>query len=497
MRAWRDRLARIAVGLVCVALLWPLRDLRFAAVVAITTHDARPGTAPPLPRADGVGVTPTSRLRVVLIDGAGRDTAATMPAWDGLCARGLDLTVDVGFPTVSLPVELALWSGRTQQQTGVLYHATGKPVLPLAPGLIPPQVPGSIAIAESAQYIVHSLGFTTTLPPITPDKKLPEGWAGTGWIDAALAAVASPTRLAFVHVLRVDTAGHKFGKRSPQWRDAAATSDAVLAQLLAAAPDARWLVLADHDHISTGGHGSEDRAIRVVRGCVAGPDVAPGRGGPVSIVDVARIIADSVEVRLADDAHGRPLGAALAAPVGDDDVLPRLPRGRVALALLVLALAIAATAWGMRGRLWAGPWWWPVSLVSLMVLATTPTLSTPMIYKKVGLDMVNGFAPGLAVLAVSATLATRGGWVRALAAQLALPLAGAVAVWIVTGATGLWFGDAVCPVVPRWTGWLPPITFIAATGLAVGGLVALASAFLPGSDPSAPSETSRSDRAAP
>ena len=63
MSAWRDRLARIAVGLVCVALLWPLRDLRFAAVVAITTHDARPGTAPPLPRADGVGVTPTSRSR--------------------------------------------------------------------------------------------------------------------------------------------------------------------------------------------------------------------------------------------------------------------------------------------------------------------------------------------------------------------------------------------------------------------------------------------------
>ena len=90
------------VGLACVLALKPLAALRFDAVVAITTNDAAPGAGPTLPRAAGAGVAPTAQLRVVLIDGAGIDTARAMPAWDALCARGLDLTVDVGFPTVSM-----------------------------------------------------------------------------------------------------------------------------------------------------------------------------------------------------------------------------------------------------------------------------------------------------------------------------------------------------------------------------------------------------------
>ncbi|MBK9030523.1 MAG: hypothetical protein IPL61_04150 [Myxococcales bacterium] len=491
---WRDRGLRAIVGLACVLALTPLATLRFDAVKAITTHDAAPGAAPRLPRAAGVGVTPTPQLRVVLIDGAGASTARTMPAWDALCARGLDLQIDVGFPTVSLPVELALWTGRTQQQTGVLYHATGTPVPPPADG-IPAAVPGSIAIAESHPYIVHSLGFARTLPP-TPSKELPPGWA-TQWVTEARAAVAGPARLVFVHVLRVDTTGHKRGKVSAAWREAAAGADAILGELIAAAPAARWLVLADHDHIATGGHGGEDRAIRIVRGCLAGPDIAVGRGGPISVVDVARAIADSVGVALPADSAARPLHAALAAPVSDADVLPPLPRGRVALALVVVLLGIAATAWGARGRLLAAPWWWPAALIALMVLATTPSLSTPMIYKREGLIMRDAFAPALIVLVLLMAVEVHRDWRRALVAQLALPVAAALALWIVTGATGLWFGEPVCPVVPRWTGWLPPVTLIAATGLAVAGLVVLASAVLPGSGPSARSGTSRSDRAGP
>lgn len=489
-----DRLIRVALGVALVLLLWPLRDLRQDAITAIVGNDARPGAAPTLPAATGAGLPPAARTRVVLIDGAGRDTAAGMAAWSAVCARGLDLTIDVGFPTVSLPVELALWSGLTQQQTGVLYHSTGKPVPPPA-GAIPAQVPDAIAIAESHPYIVHSLGFPHTLPP-TPAKTLPDKWADT-WVDTAVAAVGGPARLVFVHVLRVDTAGHRAGKRSAAWRDAAASSDAIIARLTAAAPDARWLVLADHDHIAGGGHGGEDRAIRVVRGCLAGPDVAVGRGGPISVVDVARVIADSVGATLPAASRGRPLAAALAAPVDDDDVLPALPRGRVALAIALLLAALLATGWAAGGRLAAVPWWWPVALIALMLLETTPSLSTPMIYKKQGLTMANAAAPGLAVLAIAMTFELRRDWRRALVAQLALPVAATLAVWIVTGASGLWFGERVCPVVPRWSGWLPPLTIIAATALAVAGLVVLASAFLPGSGPSTPAGTSRSDRAAP
>lgn len=491
--SWRERGARLVVAVLLIGLLWPLADLRQAAIDAIIRNDAPPGPPPSLPQAPGAGMTPSPQVRVVLIDGAGASTARSMPTWDALCARGLDLQIDVGFPTVSLPVELALWSGRTQQQTGVLYHSTGTAVPVPAIG-IPAQVPDSIAVAESHAYIVGSLGFVKTLPVLN-GKKLPDRWADR-WVAEAVAAVASPTRLAFVHVLRVDTAGHKFGRASKEWRAAAASSDAILAQLVAAAPEARWFVLADHDHLAIGGHGSEDRAIRVVRGCIAGPGLAPRRGGPIAMVDVARALADSLGVRLADDARGRPLEAALAAPV-DDELLPALPRGRVALAIAVLLLGVIATAWGTRGRVAAAPWWWPAAILSLMVLAMTPSLSTPMIYKLQGLTMANAFAPGLGVLAIALTLEVRRDWRRALVAQLALPAAAAIACWIVTGAAGLWWGEAPCPVVPFYSGWLPPLTIMAATGFAVAGLVVLASAALPGSGPSTPRGTSRSDRAAP
>ena len=504
----RSRLACLAAAAVLATTFFAVTGFRRDLYVALTTrYDAPPAPAVPLPPATGAGLEPTARVRVVMIDGAGADTAATMPAWNAVCARGLDLALDVGFPTVSLPVEVALWTGRTQQQTGVLFHSGSPLAAPLAPPAIPPQVADSVAVAESHPYIVQSLGFAHAQPPLG---KLPVGWADR-WVGEAIHAVAGPSRLAFVHILRVDTAGHKFGKRSPAWRDAAVSSDDIVGKLVAAAPDARWLVLADHDHLPGGGHGSEDRAIRVVRACLAGPGIPVGRGGPVSVVDLSRALADSLGVRLADDAPGRPLFAALAAPVGDRDVLPPLPTGRVALALLVLALGVAVTAWGIAGvrsqgadrlktsvrRIVAAPWWWAIALIALVVVETTPTLSTPMIYKPKGLTMADAMAPGLAVLAVTLAVLGRRAWGRALAAQLGLPFAATLAVVIVTGAAPFAWGEPVCPVVPRWTGWMSPLLLSAAMAAAVAALGLLASAALPASDPSAPPGTGRSRRAAP
>ena len=43
----------------------------------------------------------------MLIDGLAANIAATLPAWSAQCKRGVAMTVDVGFPTVSLPVEVS------------------------------------------------------------------------------------------------------------------------------------------------------------------------------------------------------------------------------------------------------------------------------------------------------------------------------------------------------------------------------------------------------
>ncbi len=500
----RDGLRALVVGVLALGF-YVLGDFRRDVIAAVVGNDAAPAAGPRFPQAEGAGLTPAPYVRVVLVDGAGADTARTMPAWNAVCARGLDVALDVGFPTVSLPVQLALWSARTQQQTGVLFHSGKVAKPPLGAAGIPAQVPGAIAIAESHPYIVHSLGFADTRPPL--DKKLPEGWA-TRWIDEAVTAVASQARLVFVHILRIDTAGHRTGKRSSQWRDAAAGADHALARLIAATPpDARWFVLSDHDHIASGGHAGEARAIRVVRACISGPGVRKGGGGPIHITDFSRAIADSLGVTLPADSPARPLEAALAAPVTDAHVLPRLPRDRVIVAWLLVALAVAATAaaaaaWRRRGwrLLVALPWWWAVAMLALVVLERAPTLSTPMIYKPKGLDMAQAFAPGLAVLAVSLLLAVRddgGRWTRALVMQLALPALGTLAVLVACGGAPLLWGDAVCPIVPFWTGWLSPLLLLLSAASGVAALVLLATAVLSASGPSAPPGTRRNEPAAP
>src|SRR6187549_1920595 len=102
---------RIVAGLVvCVlgALAWIAPQVRRALIYDVVHWDAVPASPATFPGGAGVGLSPTPRTRVVLIDGLSAEVAATLDAFGKLCARGVTATVDVGFPTVSLPVEVAL-----------------------------------------------------------------------------------------------------------------------------------------------------------------------------------------------------------------------------------------------------------------------------------------------------------------------------------------------------------------------------------------------------
>nr|MBA3452494.1 alkaline phosphatase family protein [Deltaproteobacteria bacterium] len=176
----RHRIAALIAVCALSVIAWWLPQLRRTLIRAVVTFDA-PATEPaPLPGGSGPGLSRVSRTRVVLIDGLSAKVAKSLPVWSALCKTGATLEVEVGFPTVSLPVEVALWTGLTQQQTGVVYRS-GRPLSPpLDRHGIPAQVPGSWAIAESHGYIVRSLGFSRVEPPADPAKPAkdaePELW---------------------------------------------------------------------------------------------------------------------------------------------------------------------------------------------------------------------------------------------------------------------------------------------------------------------------------
>jgi hypothetical protein len=428
-----------------------------------------PGDAVPQPPG---GLARVARTRVVLIDGLRADIARTLPQLSALCARGVRVAVDVGFPTISLPVEVALWTGLTQQQTGIVNNGDEQV---LSPSLadrgiasVPAQLPDSRTLAENHEFIAASLGFA----------RLDVG------LDLDAAAVASDAALVFVHVLRVDNAGHRSGAASVAYLDAAYSADAELAELVAAAPDARWFVVSDHGHLDGGGHGGEELDIRRVDGCIAGPGIAPGRGalaGAVRVVDVARAIADSTGTHVDARSRALPLDAAIAAATGDTVELPGAAPGDAATALACLALGALATAAAARRRAALWPWWLAVAVVGVVAVRGAPTLSMPSTFRPVGVALLAPWLAGLAVAAVATFAgARRTTPARAVVAQLALPYACWVAAVTACGGWSSALGDGAA-VLPRYTAWVPTLAIMVSSAAVAVALALLATLVPPAS----------------
>nr|WP_276599827.1 alkaline phosphatase family protein [Nannocystis sp. SCPEA4] len=416
------------------------------------------------------GLSEAKHVRVVLLDGLGAAAASGLPALSEVCAAGQELRVDVGFPTVSLPVQAALWTGRTQQQSGLQYRATQLEAPPA--GASPAQVADSVALAESHPEIVRSFGFASTRPDPSRDPEDPEVWRAE-FPEHAIAAVASTSRLVHVHVLRVDEAGHASGAASPAYAEAVRGADELLGRMRAVGPaDALWVVLADHGHRPAGGHGGEEPEIRVVRACVAGPGIAPSTSiASIHLVDLARALADALGAKLPSDARGRAWTDALA-DAAPGATLPHPGPLRVAIAAVLVVLALVLGVRSDRSGGWRVlPWALLLALAGVAVMHGWPTLSDPPVFAPRGLQLWLACVPA-AVLALGLGLAgqpARAQLVPALGLlAAALVLCRAPEVWLLP-ALGL--GEAGPPLMPRWSATVS-VLFVVVRSIAEGAALA-------------------------
>lgn len=501
----RDRVLRVTLAVLLIALGFCAYTYRRAFIQAIFLDGPSDGPRPLLAAVQGeraLGLAPVERVRVVLIDGLGQLSAMHLPSYSALCSQGYDLILDTGFPTVSLPVQHVLWTGLTQQQTGIMFRGKKeileRPLPPPARG-IPAQVPESMAIAESHAYIVHALGFAEVMPPSPTE--LPVAWAELGFMAAAQEAILSPRPLVFVHLLGVDVAGHKHGSDSPAYDQATRQADDMLGRLWAADQAAhptgtRWFLLSDHGHRGQGlygrpgGHGGSEPHIRQVRACIAGElkDAPPIPGGTyLHLVDYARAIADSLGAELSPESAGRPLYLAAGAPAEPDATLPSPSRSRWIAALIILFVAALTTGWAASRSRALLPWWWPVAILGVIVMGAPPELSVPMVYQPLGRVVYVTALPGLAFLAILAGRSLEHQpAVRVVLGQMTLPVAGMIATAILAGGKGaldIALGlPGEPPLMPGFTAYTSVLAVLVYAGAVVCTLALLVT-MIPGVGP--------------
>ncbi len=459
---------RVLLGVLLLGVAWHTYKVRRQLIRTWFSHGSGGAAAPSLPSPKRTptpaGLSETERVRVVLIDGLDAAASRQLPNYNAVCARGLDLTIDVGFPTVSLPVQHALWTGLTQQQTGIAY--SNDALKTARAETIPAQVRDSRAVSEAYQRIAQSVGFARVDPAqpkrVDPHWSLASSWRR--WLSTerfgdfervAVAAVGGDARLVFVHVLRVDAIAHRKGTQTEYYASAARWADRLLGRLIAednsAHPhkQARWFVMSDHGHHVTGGHGDAEPAIRLVRACVAG-DVAR-RSGEAHLIDLSRALADSLGVHLDGRAVGRPLYAAMAAPA-PGATLPRPGPQRWLLALLLVIAALiivgaTARAW------WYWPLWMPVAFISLLALESSPTMSGPLVYHSFRSHVYFAIVPGLVVLAVNCALILRIDSAWRVATTQVLPAVAAIVAMLVLcrGEDHLTLAGDTAALMPWWS----------------------------------------------
>ncbi|MCK5796086.1 MAG: alkaline phosphatase family protein, partial [Deltaproteobacteria bacterium] len=322
-------------------------------------------------------------LRVFLIDGLSLSEAKRLPKLSAFCLQGVDLTLDVGWPTVSLPVQHALWTGTWQTQSGVLFaqKRLKAPVFETLPQVL--GAGGSLAIAQSHRYIVDSFRFSRVLGPQAGQPASTE----EAFLRQARIAAQGATPLVFVHHLAVDATGHAHGARSPAYRAAARHADTLVGALASdRRPRETLAVLSDHGHLATGGHGGPEAEIRLVRACLVGPKIPARTHGSATIVDLSRIFADALGVRPPRHTTGRPLARVLARRDLPSQP-PVLPTKGPEQLLLWLAAGALLTLVALRWRyrlpfiaLIALPWATLATTFSVSWILGAPSLSRAWIY---------------------------------------------------------------------------------------------------------------------
>lgn len=243
-----------------------------------------------LPRARPASAE-TSRTVLIIIDGLRLDASRKMTTLNTLREYGTDLTLTAPQPSLSYPNWTTILSGAPPEISGVVtnWHKGPAPVETLF----------DTAKADDRKTVFVGPKDFEQLYSVTGKTKASfmrvwsERYLTGTYVDQALRlASAEKPDLLVMHLPDVDEAGHAAGGASKRYAQTVARVDGDLRRLVEGLQDSRtvFVVVADHGHIDTGGHGGWETEVTSVPGIVAGPGVPLGRQKG-RLVDVAPTVA--------------------------------------------------------------------------------------------------------------------------------------------------------------------------------------------------------------
>lgn len=217
------------------------------------------------------------RVVMVVIDGLRDDASRSMKSIERLRESGADVRLTVGQPSLSYPTWTTIVSGAPQQISGVTTNWFEGPV----------KVETLFDVAASSgrrvvvsgpedleeMFGVSKVATSTALVPWDADKYT----SGT-IVDNALRLDEQEGGADFVFVLLpdVDEAGHAAGGASARYAETVARVDKDLGRLIQGLDDGAttFVVLPDHGHTDTGGHGGWEDPVIHTFAVLSGPGVA-------------------------------------------------------------------------------------------------------------------------------------------------------------------------------------------------------------------------------
>ena len=220
----------------------------------------------------------SQQVVLVIVDGMREDVSrSSMPTLNTLRTYGTDVSLVAPQPSLSNPNWTTILTGASQTISGVTTNGYSGRVL--APTIMDVARASGRRVAvvgpsEFAELYGVVAGPTASLRPWPENGYL----SGTLVDDALRIAKATDPQLLVVHLPDLDEAGHSYGGSSKEYLQVAGKVDADIARLVSGlqADATTFVVVADHGHIATGGHGGWEPDVVSVPGIFSGAPVVLG-----------------------------------------------------------------------------------------------------------------------------------------------------------------------------------------------------------------------------